>query len=214
MLYIIQHTMQFSYYNDIDLYNYHLTEPIHDEIKDVFMCKLVDDKDKEVRLKSSSMRLLDLVDNDIRLEFVHTANDFYQFIINLDTHLKDEVHKQLTNMLGTLNKETLDNLFKSSINLPVKLPSLPYMMFKLDDTCKFAANRRRKISIDNLKQNNEIEVHLIIQGIYLYKNRYELVYKVYQVKLIGDYHPSLPDLLAKGTELDEKDDDNKADDNI
>jgi len=195
--------MQFNYYNEIDINSYHLSEPIYDELNDIYMCKLTDTKNKEIRVKSSSMRLLDLIDNNLRLEFIHTSNDFYQFVNNLDNYLKEGVKEQLSKLLENINKDTLDNLFKSSINLPDKLPSLPFMKFKLDSTCKFAANRRRKISIESLKQNTEIEIHLFITGVNLYKNKYEVIYNVHQVKLIGDYSPSLVDLLTKNPNEDD-----------
>ena len=53
-----------------------------------------------------------------------------------------------------------------------------------------------------LVQNTEIEIHLIPLRVNLYKNKYETIYKVHQIKLTGDYSPSLMDLLTKETDDD------------
>ena len=193
--------MQFRYYNEANLYDYHLSEPEFDDVDKLYKSKLLDDKKKGLRIKSGNMRFLSKQDKYIKAEFLHTTNDYYQYIKNIDSHLKGEAEKHLLNILGNINKDTLDNMFRSSILLPEKIPSLPTMLFKLNDDCKFAGLKRRKATIDDFKEDSNIEVHFIIHGINYFKNRCEIVYDVLQLKLIETSCETIETLINKTSEI-------------
>lgn len=194
--------MQFRYYNEVNLYDYKLSEPNFDSINNIFMSKFIDVKDKELKVKSGNMRLVSKQDKSVTAEFLYTTNDYYQFIKNLDKHIKSEAEKHLINMLGSVKKDTFDNLFKSSVTIPDQIPALPTMTFKINDACKFTGLKRRKISFDDFKENTNIEIHYIIHGINYLKNKCEVVYDVIHLKLIDAECDTLETLLNKKQEED------------
>lgn len=194
--------MQFRYYNETNLYDYKLLEPEFDSTNNIFASKLQDNKNKELKIKSGNMRFLSKQDNYIKVEFLHTSNEYYQYIKSLDTFLKSEAEKHLTSMLGNVNKETLDNLFRSSIIVPDKLPALPMMMFKLNENCKFSGLKRRKLSIDDFKENANVEIHYVVHGINYFKNKCEIVYDVLQLKLVEATTETLEELINKTPEIE------------
>lgn len=194
--------MSFFYYNEINLYDYKLSEPNFDTINSIFTSKFLDTKDKELKLKSGNMRLVSTQDKIIKAEFLHTSDEYYQYIKNIDSYLKSEAEKHLSNILGNINKETLDNLFKSSILLPEKIPALPTMIFRLNDNCKFIGQKRRKITLEEFKENSNIEVHFVIHGINYYKNKCEIIYDVLQLKLIDTTCETIENLINKTQEIE------------
>lgn len=203
--------MQFRYYHEINLDDYKLSEPDFDSVNNIFTSKLLDNKNKELRIKSGNMRLISRQETNIKTEFLHTADEYYQFTKTLDSYLKGEAEKHLTNILGNINKDTLDNLFRSSISLPDKLPSLPIMVFKLNDSCKFTGLKRRKASLEDFGENSNIEVHYVIHGINYFKNKCEIVYDVLQLKLVNASCETIEQLINKNSEIEYQLSDNNDD---
>lgn len=204
--------MQFRYYQEVKLSDYTLSEPEFDSVNNIFASKLLDSKNKVPRIKSGNMRLVSRQDKQIKVEFLHTADEYYQYIKNLDSFIKTEAEKHLSNILGNINKDTLDNLFRSSILLPEKLPSLPTMVFNLNDNCKFTGLRKRKVSLDDFKDNTNIEVHFVINGINYFKNKCEIIYDVLQLKLVEASCETIENLINKNPDIEyqlsDNDDDN------
>jgi len=194
--------MQFRYYHEVKLYDYTLSEPEFDSANNIFTSKLLDNKNKELRIKSGNMRLVSRQDKQIRVEFLHTADEYYQYIKNLDSLLKGEAEKHLSNILGNINKDTLDNMFRSSILLPEKLPSLPVMVFQLNDNCKFTGLKRRKATLEDFKENSNIEVHFVVHGINYFKNKCEIIYDVLQLKLVEASCETIESLINKNSEIE------------
>mgnify|MGYP001488336931 CR=1 FL=1 len=218
--------MQFHNYNEINLNLFDLNVPIFNSNYNIFISKIlnnniqkidnndiVNDINNTINIKSDSLRLLNFKDDVLQTEFLYSSNDFYKFINSLDVQFKNEIIKKGTEWFGNnLNSDTVNNIFKQSVILPDKLPGLPTVNFKWDDTCKISSNKKKKLSKNDLKQNMEIELDFIVEGIYFYKNRCHLVFNVKHIKILNDVCQSFESLF-EDNDNSNNDHDNENDNN-
>lgn len=198
--------MQFCDYKEIDTNLFHLNVPEFDYNYNIFISRLLNTntnvKSKvTMNIKSDSLRLLDIKDGILQVEFLYSSNDFYEFINGIDSQFKEEIIVNGSDWFGNnLNNDTINNIFKQSVNLPVKIPGLPTINFRYDDNCKISGIKRKKLSMDDLKPNMEIELHFTVEGIYFYKNRCHLIHNVKQIKILNDTCQSFESLFGENDE--------------
>jgi len=203
--------MQFHDYSEHDPSSFILNQPLFDVDRSCFISKIIDNKDANINLKSSNLRLTSVQNDIIKFEFLHSSNDFYKFINNLDATTKGQIIRNGAEWFGnSLNTDTINNIFKYSAYLPDKLPSFPYINFIIDKNCKIIGKRRKKLTVGDLRLNMEFEVCFAIDGLYFYKNKCHLVYVIHQLKLINELIPSTGSFF--GTECES--DDNNGEINI
>lgn len=180
--------MQFCSYNEINLYEFHLNVPDFDSNYSIFISNILNSNtNSTMNIKSGNLRLLNFKDDILQIEFLHSSNNFYEFINNIDLQFKNEIIKNGTDWFGDqVNVDTFNNIFKPSISLPIKLPGLPTMNFKCDTDCKVSGKRRKKLSKNDLKQNMEIELHFMIEGIHFHKNKCHLIYNVKNIRVLNN----------------------------
>jgi len=210
--------MQFQDYKEINLYSFHFNQPEFESNYNIFISKLTnnidnDNKNTNMNIKTDSLRLLSFKDNVLQIEFLYSSNNFYKFISNLDSYSKEEIIKNGSEWFGNnLNTDTINNIFKSSVHLPDKLPAFPTIHFKLDEKCKIIGKKRKKLTSNELKPNMEIELSFTVDGVHFQKNKCNLVYNVHQIKIINDICQSIESLFAEDEEVNTGDIDSEAND--
>lgn len=197
--------MTYLDYKKVNLYMFSLEQPVYDSTYNVFISNLtkmdsLDTSNKSMKLnvKSDSVKLLCIKDNTLQIEFLPSSNNFYNFINTLDMKAKDEIIKKGSDWFGvnSLNIDTVNNMYKQSSQLPIKLPGFPTVNFKIDENCKITGARRKKLAIESLTQNMEIELSFTVEGVYFYKNKCHLVYCVNCIKVINGMCQTLENLFS------------------
>jgi|688.fasta_scaffold136527_2 hypothetical protein len=187
--------MQFFDHKKIDLYKFHLNDPKFDHNYNIFISELFDNDNNLINIKSSSLRLLNVKNNILNTELLYSSTEFYEFINKLDEHVKNEIIKNGSRWFGNnLNTDTINNMFKRSVFLPDRLPGFPTFIFEINDETKII-NKRKKISIDNLHNNMELEISFIINGVYFFKNKCNLIYTTKEIKVINDMCQTIESLF-------------------
>lgn len=179
--------MQFHNSKEFDLGSFNLTQPLFDTDHNIFISKLSNANNESMAIKSDSLRLLSCNNDILQVELLHSSNSFYKFINDLDAISKEQILKNGTDWFGnSLNADTINNIFKRSVHLPVRLPAFPTLDLIIDSNCKMVGKRRKKMSAVDLKANMEVELSFIVDGVYYYKNKCHLLYKVQNIRLLTD----------------------------
>lgn len=195
--------MNYINFNEINLNEYHLQQPIFDDIKNIFISLY----NKKLGIISANLRLLNILNDNIVTEFLPNNNNFYKFIQNLDISSKDQIIKNGEQWLGnSFNIDSIYNLFKLSICLPDKIPSLPTLSFKISEKTKIISKKKKKMKLCDLKKDFEIEIKFEVEGIYFFTNKCNIVYNADEIKILSE--------LCQSFECLFQDDDNNDEDNI
>ncbi len=205
--------MSYLDYKKVNLYMFNFEQPNFESTYNIFISNLIKTDEtglpgtnSQLNVKSDGLKLLCIKDNSLQIEFLPSSNNFYNFINTLDAKAKDEIIKKGLDWFGNnLNIDTVNNIYKQSIQLPVKLPGFPILNFKISENCKITGTRRKKLTIDDLKPNMEIELSFIIEGVYFYKNKCNLVYCVNCIKVINGMCQTLENLFSDNDELNKND---------
>lgn len=197
---------------NIELYNF--KEPTFDSNKKIFVSKFVDHNNNIFEGVVKNMIILNIIEYSdnfvIQTEFSSNNNKFYDFFLNMDEKAKKEIINNGDVWLGSeMDFDVVDNLFKNTIKVPVKIPALPYMNFIINKTilnndydnnynnngndgnddneiqCKIT-KKRKNIKIADLKSKNEINIRFKIDGINFYKNKCNLNYIATEIILIRE----------------------------
>lgn len=179
---------------ELNLYIFNLNQPIFDFTYNIFISKF----NSEICVKYNSVKLLEVSEDSLRIEFLHSSNILYGCITQLDDKVKEEIILNGESWFGNnLNTDTINNMFKYSIKLPEKLPGFPTMEFKISENCGvFGVSGKRRMAIGKLKPNMEIEIGFSVSGVHFYKNRCNLVYCVNYIKVINNVCLMLEDLFG------------------
>ena len=210
--------MNYLDYKKVNLYMFSLAQPNYESDYNVFISKLIEmdisGQTKQLNVKSDSLKLVYICikDNNLQIEFLPSSNNFYNFINALDVKAKDEIIKKGPEWFGnSLNSDTVNNIYKQSVQLPVKLPGFPTVNFKIGENCKIVGARRKKLIFDSLKPNMEIELSFTIEGVYFNKNKCNLVYCVNCIKVINGMCQTLENLFSDNDEQHKNDNKNDID---
>lgn len=186
--------MEFLNYNEVDIDTINVEFPSFDSHKGIFISS-VTRNGNTICIKKVIMKLLNINNNELELEFLYSDNNFYKFIYSLDKCCREQIIKNGSTWFGSnLNDDTINNIYKNSINLPVKIPALPFIRFNCAEECKII-KKRKKLEISELKPNMELEIDLTITGIEYYKNKCHLSYSVQSIKVINDICQSFDSLF-------------------
>jgi hypothetical protein len=191
--------MQFRNYKTVDMRSFSLDQPKYDSKKETFISKF----NNQARIKTDSIRLLNIEDGTLQVEMLYSSNDFYNYVGDFDCHTKSEIVKNGPEWLGgSLNEITINNMFKKTMQLPEKLPMFPTMNFEYNDI-KVMGKRRKKLSVNDLKPNMEIEVGFTIDGVYFYKDKCYVCYIAQQIQVINENSPSICKIFGMKDETTE-----------
>ena len=171
-----------------------LLQPTFDSTKEIFVSKLQSD-DNSVNIKNISFKLLNVNGNILELEFLCSSSDFYLFLLKLDDVMKSVLVAKWNEWFGgNLNDETLNNLYKLSVTLPTKIPSLPYFKCCITDDCKILQGRK-KMTISDLKHGMQLDLAIIIDGIQYNKNKCNMNYNTNHIKIVNEICQSFESLF-------------------
>lgn len=170
---------------NFDISNFYIFSLIEPEFDlNNFISKLLDENGNSAYIKSSSLRLVDISENILTAEFLYSSQEFYNFIRNLDEYLKMQLIQKGPLWFGDkFDTDKINNLFRSTILLPEKLPGLPLLKFKLTDNFVIVGKDNNKYELDDLKSNMEIKIHFCIDGVEFHKNMCNVLMSVYQINI-------------------------------
>lgn len=205
--------MAFLNTKEININSYNLKQPIFDPDLNLFISKFQNEDEQFCGIQSPSLKFINVENSDFIIEFLPSTNEFYKFINNFDDYMKNLIMENGSGWFNTnLNIDTINNIFKKSIDLPLNLPSLPIMKFKIDQNTKILNSKikkkNKKINVDELINNMEIEIKFYIEGILFYKNKCHPVYSVNEIRVINNSCQSLECLF-----MDSEDDDIQSESN-
>ena len=123
--------------------------------------------DNELRCYKSSIKMNDIntpklkvIDSEINYVIVEILdNNFYNLMMELDMKLIKFIHENSLKIFGSdVAINVLHDMYKKSIQLPIKIGSNPYLKIKTSEY--------DKLNIDNI-----IEININIDFIYFFKNK-------------------------------------------
>lgn len=158
--------------------------------------------DKQLIFTTPGMKLVSINDiNNIKYkinaEFMANKSDFYKKILDIDQHILDTITNNSQTFFGSImNSETLDVLFKRSVQLPRKLESLPTIELYVDsNNCQVIDKSGSTIEFIELREDYEVSFVLILEYVNFYKNKYNLEYKITEIKVHNYFCPTSEYLL-------------------
>lgn len=198
-----------NYIDCKNLYMFNLNQPTFDYTYNIFISKFNNDMNIKYTVKLNE--IIEEADNlQLKIEFLHSSNSLYSYVMQLDNKVKTEIILNGPNWFGdSLNADTINNMFKQSIQLPGKLPGFPTMDLKISENCEvYGISGKRKMAINKLKPNMEIEIGFSVDGVYFYKNKCNLVYYVNHIRVINNVCLIWEDLFSSDdeNEIDQIDD--------
>lgn len=186
---------------EFDLQSLNFLHPIFNDRQGIFISNT---NNSNITLNSAGMKLTSINNDVITVEFLYSqdSDDFYKFIGQLDTRAKNTILDNGVEWFGSgLNEDTINNMFKRTVTLPDCLPSFPTMKFIVLGDCKISGTRKKKMTVNDLKEGMEIIVSFYIEGIFFYKNRCCLVYKARQIKVLNNICQTLQNLFGAEHEV-------------
>ena len=205
--------MQIIPYGKFIVDNIDISNVIYDEHKNLYFSEIKYNLGDNIfdlaniGFETDNMKLLKISNTSIHVEFLHTSNKFYNFIKNIDDHIVHNVIKNSKKYFGIdFQHNTFSSIYSKSIKLPDKIPALPKLILELCTDCSIF-NRHNRISIDDLKEGQEIQMIINIDKIYFDKCSAWLKYSVKRICIINNLCPTLDCLFDEidNYELDSED---------
>lgn len=193
--------MEFIDYNKIKLFSLNLGQPTFISEKGIYLSSIYNENNNKVGIKKINFRLLQVKNRELHLEFLYSTNEFYNFMLDLDKYIRDQIISNGSTWFGNnLDGDTINNIYKTAINLPDKIPSFPYIKFLCHEDCKITGKKRKKCQLDDLKPNMELEIDFLINGVFYYPNKCNISYSVTQIKVVNDICQSFNSLFHEDNE--------------
>lgn len=201
-------------YSDVNLYSITFSEPIYQEEDSIYSSTVqYEDGENEgdFYIKTSRLRVDEIqkVGNltKITVEFLLSDPKFYEVVRSIDNYVVDEIVKNGDEWFGISPKyDTIENLFKKTVQLPDRLEKFPRMDIFVVGEVEVIDKNGDNVSIDNLKVNNEIVAVLQLRNIEFHINKYNLIYTVEKVEICNYFCQSSHYLFDDSDELDSMND--------
>ena len=197
-------------YSNINLYSIILNDPIYNKDDNIYVSSIrynIEDNLEEFYIKSSRLKVINIekIGNitKIEAEFLLTEPKFYEIVHSMDNYVIDQVVKNGNEWFGiNLNYDTIENLFKKTIELPQRLDNFPKMIiFILSDSTIYDKSGE-KILVEDIKENNEIITTLHLKNIEFHVNKYNLVYIAKTIEICNYFCQTSHYLFDDSDELD------------
>jgi hypothetical protein len=171
-------------YNDINLNSIIFNDPIYNNNDEIFESVIKysnRDGSDDFIMHTSRLRIVKIEKHGdvtkLVVEFLLSEPKFYEVINNIDYYTINQVVENSESWFGNKSKyETIENLFKNTVELPSKLHNFPVMTIYVLNNCKVYNKVGDLINIDELKENNEISTELKLKNIEFHIHKYNLVY--------------------------------------
>jgi hypothetical protein len=188
-------------FNDIKLDDVTICKACASEKINLYLAKILYNN-KPLYTDSLKMVVSDMdIDNKkICFQFSTESNDFYKFIINLDDTLKMKLSNESESVLGFKSSQrNINNLFKTTIQIPVNVTDAPYLHFNYDNNIKIYDINGKNILFKDIKSNYETVLSFSIKNIEFYKNKINLSLTLQTIKVLHDIEQS-NDYMFRDTE--------------
>lgn len=183
-----------------NFYIFNLSEPKFNANK--FISNFIDENNTSAYIKSGNLRLIDITGNILTAEFLYSSQEFYRLITEMDQYLKTQLIEKGPQWFGDkFDIDKINNLFKSSVLLPNKLPGLPLIKFRLTENCTIVGKDDNRYDIDDLTPDMEIKVHFCINGIEFHKNMCNVSFSIYQINIMKKICQTIDNLYYPTSEL-------------
>lgn len=162
-----------------------LNEPTFSlENNDIYMSLIGSDKNK-LKVQNAVLRIIDIDNNYLTLEFVPESNTTYGKLLEITDHYRNEMVTNSTNWFGTsMNSTRLRNMFCNNVELPKSIPGYPTIKVCITDKTKFVGSGRKKISLDTLILGMYIDIMITIDSIIYHQDRCYLNYILDRIKFV------------------------------
>lgn len=129
-------------------------------------------------IKTGSLRLVDVKEDLLKVEFSNKNEEFYQTMQNLDQFIINYIINNSMELMGvTVEEDNVRDLYKTCINLPDTLEDTPNMYMSFD-------------SIPDKDRDVELDIDLVIDKIIFFPNSYKMILKAVNVEIKNTYLPT------------------------
>lgn len=195
--------MSLDNYNTLtELYNIKLGDLIFDESLNIFKCDLIYD-DNLLSISTPYFRYIENNKKDdyyyFKFEFLPDSNSFYHFINKLEDYIKNKIINEGDELFGKKPVyEVINNLFQHSISIPLNIPSLPLITFRVhkDDVSNIIKDvNNNRISFSELSKHTELKLHVLVKNIEFHKYKCLINYDVVEIISSGKVCQTLECLI-------------------
>lgn len=180
-------------YTDINLNSIIFNDPIYNKNDDIFESNIKysnGDSSDDFTINTARLRIVKIKKygdvTKLVVEFLLSEPKFYEVIKNIDEYTINKVVENSERWFGNKSKyETIENLFKNTIELPNKLHNFPVMAIYLLNDCKIYNKVGDLVNINQLKENNEITTELQLKNIEFHVHKYNLDYICSKINIIN-----------------------------
>ena len=140
---------------------------------------------------------------NIYLELTQECDEFYTFLLNLDETIKKTLVQKSTDIFGfPLSSNNVNNLYKSTLNLPSTIKRCPQFVTSIDsvDDLNVFSKSNDKLQINSMHENNEVMILFSPTYIDFYKNKISLHMSLHTIK-IHNQIPQISEYMFSDTEL-------------
>lgn len=168
-------------YNTISLESIKIGDLIYDDKKDIYYSNLINNTvllNNLIKVPNFKLNNVFEINNilHLELEFLPNGYEFYDFLYKLDLRIIEEFAKNSVELVGTeLNYDTIETLYHKSIIIPDHIPALPIVNFSISDNCVILDKNSNQISINELKESNELCLLIRLDKLEFHKNKYKLI---------------------------------------
>ena len=114
--------------------------------------------DNDLIFKTSNMKINNINENNITLEFLKNNDKFYDFIFELDKYIIRKIYENSQELFEMdLTLDNINNLFVSNINLPTSLKYYPIINLNVSNSCQVYDKDKSLINVLDLDTNSEIQ---------------------------------------------------------
>ena len=186
---------KFINYRNIDINQLKLNNIIFNNNNNCYISS-IKINETEINIKTDEFNLLDIdfIDNKIKitLEFIKKFPDLYLFFINYENKVRELIKENSLDILNfNINNDILDDLFKSKINPPVNLYSMPSI--SLVDNLNIKNNlinfdlNNTSLEKSNLKKNIKVKLFLNLSNIFFFKNKINININIKNIIICDNY---------------------------
>jgi len=139
-----------------------------------------------IEINIPDLKIVNIDKEIISFEFLENSNYEYELLYNIDTWIKNKIYEISENIFGfTSNKETINELFRSSLTIPKRL-SYPLIECRITKDTIIEDKNSKKYSYNELELNNYYNVNIKIKlnSIVLKENIFYVDYEITYIKIL------------------------------
>lgn len=184
-------------YSDVTADDIILTKLYFNDKQNHYQLKILSNDDK-LEFKTPKMKLNEVNNSYITLEFLKNNNKFYDFMFELNNHIVQEIYKNSQSLFDIdLTLDNVKNLFVGNIDLPPNLSCHPVIKLNVSNSCQVYDKDDSLIELLDLENNCEVECIISAKKIIFKKNRFYIDYKVKSISIKNYVHNCTSYMLSE-----------------